>query len=103
MLIGLNVAYHWLGSAPFDLPISAILSHRRGFTLDLCLYLANVTNSELRFVINLAQPIYFSKSSGEFRSNSFVPSLNLLNAEYSHSEFVENHRPGFLTFSIFSV
>ena len=42
-------------------------------------------------------------SSGVFRSNSFFPSLNLLNAEYSHFEFVENHKPGFFTLSIFSV
>ena len=103
ILIGLKVAYHSEGSAPLDLPISAILSHNSGLTFDLCLYFAKVTNNELRFVINLAQPIYFSNSSGVFRSNSFFPSLNLLNAEYSHFEFVENHKPGFFTLSIFSV
>ena len=54
-------------------------------------------------MINLAHPIYFSNSSGVFKSNSLLPSLNLLNAENSHLEFVENHNPGFLTLSIFSV
>ena len=103
MLIGLNVAYHSDGSAPFDLPISAILSHNKGLTFDLCLYLAKVTKREFKLVTNLAHPIYFSNSSGVFKSNSFFPSLNLLNAEYSHLELVENHRPGFFTFSIFSV
>ncbi len=103
MLIGLNVAYHSVGSAPFDLPISAIFSHNIGFTLDLCLYFANVTNNELRLVTSLAHPIYFSNSSGVFKSNSLFPSLNLLNAEYSHLLFVENHKPGFFTLSIFSV
>ena len=101
--MGVNVAYHSAGSAPFDLPISAILSHNNGLTFDLCLYFAKVTNREFRFVTILAQPIYFSNSSGVFRSNSFFPSLNLLNAEYSHFEFVENQRPGFFTFNIFSV
>ena len=103
MLIGLNVAYHSVGSAPFDLPISAILSHSNGLTFDLCLYLAKVTNREFKLVTSLAHPIYFSNSSGVFKSNSFFPSLNLLNAEYSHFELVENQRPGFFTFSIFSV
>ena len=71
--------------------------------MDLCLYLANVTNREFKLVTSLAQPIYFSNSSGVFKSNSFLPSLNLLNAEYSHLEFVVNQRPGFFTLSIFSV
>ena len=102
-LIGLNVAYHSEGSAPFDLPISAILSHSKGLTFDLCLYLAKVTNREFKFVTNLAQPIYFSNSSGVLRSNSFFPSLNRLNAEYSHLEFVVNQSAGFFTLSIFSV
>ena len=53
--------------------------------------------------MHLAQPIYFSNSSGLFKSNSFFPSLNLLKAENSHSELVVNHNPGFLTFSILSV
>ena len=44
--------------------------------------------------------IYFSNSSGLFKSNSFFPSLNLLKAENSHSELVLNHNPGFLTFNI---
>ena len=103
ILIGLNVAYHSVGFAPFDLPISAILSHNKGLTLDLCLYLAKVTNREFKLVTSLAQPIYFSNSSGVFKSNSFLPSLNLLNAEYSHLELVVNQRPGFFTLSIFSV
>ena len=103
MLIGLKVAYHSVGSAPFDFPISAIFSHSKGLTLDLCLYFANVTNKELRLVTSLAHPIYFSNSSGVFKSNSLLPSLNLLNAEYSHLELVENHNPGFFTLSIFSV
>ena len=103
ILIGENVAYHSVGSAPLDLPISAILSHNKGLTFDLCLYFAKVTNRELRLVTSLAHPIYFSNSSGVFRSNSFFPSLNLLNAECSHLELVENQRPGFLTFNIFSV
>ena len=103
MLIGLKVAYHSAGSAPFDFPISAILSHNKGLTFDLCLYLANVTNIEFKLVISLAHPMYFSNSSGVFKSNSFFPSLNLLNAEYSHIELVENQSPGFFTFNIFSV
>ena len=103
ILKGLKVAYHSVGSAPFDFPISAILSHSNGLTFDLCLYFAKVTNKEFKLVTNLAHPIYFSNSSGVFKSNSFFPSLNLLNAENSHLEFVENQRPGFLTFNIFSV
>ena len=69
----------------------------------MCLYLANVTNRGFNFVAILAQPIYFSNSSGVLRSNSFLPSLNLLKAEGSQFGLEENQRPGFFTFNIFSV